>query len=84
MRRYTASRLLKENGQGQTAKNAQTAFSIGIHSVFVSTDMSRDLTHTSFERTHLKSNCRALVLVNLTGNLNMMYRLINIFCPCQI
>lgn len=52
MRRYTASRLLKENGRGQNGKNAHT-FSIGIYPVFVAIDMSRV---TCFEHAHLKSN----------------------------
>ena len=83
MRTYTERRLLKENGGGQAEKNAQT-FSAGIYSVFCRIYMSRDLAHTSFEHAHLESNWRVFVVMTLTGNLNIMYCLINIFCPGQI
>ena len=62
VRRYTARKLLKENGRRQAEKNAQT-FPIGIYSVFVAIDTSGDLAHTSFDHAQLKSNWRALVLV---------------------
>ena len=51
---------------------------------FVAIDMSRDLAHTCFTHAHLKSNWRALVLVTLNRQLNMMYCLKSIFCPSQI